>query len=112
MKQTKIAIGCLVQWYEVNIIKEYLQSLREAVIQYQSDDLYIDFAISGNEDLESSTVMTSFLVEEIEASIHQILDNPNLKAKVHVKDCTTLLTIADYRRTFNEKYCNIVDVLI
>ena len=28
--KTKFAIGCLVQWYEVDIIGEYVDSLKEA----------------------------------------------------------------------------------
>ena len=32
MKLTnKFAIGCLVQWYEIEIIEEYLQSLKNAL---------------------------------------------------------------------------------
>ena len=27
----KIAIGCLIQWYEIEIIEEYLQSVKNAV---------------------------------------------------------------------------------
>jgi hypothetical protein len=28
--KTKFAIGCLIQWYEVDIIGEYIETLREA----------------------------------------------------------------------------------
>ena len=27
----KIAIGCLVQWYEIELVEEYLQSVKNAV---------------------------------------------------------------------------------
>ena len=29
--KTKFAIGCLVQWYEVDIIEEYIETLKEAI---------------------------------------------------------------------------------
>ena len=29
--KNKFAIGCLVQWYEIEIIEEYLQSLKNAL---------------------------------------------------------------------------------
>ena len=27
----KIAIGCLIQWYEIELVEEYLQSVKNAV---------------------------------------------------------------------------------
>ena len=35
--KTKFAIGCLVQWYEVEIIKEYVESLRDAYNAYDGE---------------------------------------------------------------------------
>ena len=32
---TKFAIGCLIQWYEVDIIEEYINSLRDAIDYYK-----------------------------------------------------------------------------
>ena len=29
--KNKIAIGCLIQWYEIELIEEYLQSVKNAV---------------------------------------------------------------------------------
>ena len=33
---TKIAIGCLVQWYEAEIIEEYVASLKDAIHDYET----------------------------------------------------------------------------
>jgi len=49
--KTKFAIGCLVQWYEVDIIGEYIDSLSDAIDGYNGDVL-IDFTICMNQDLE------------------------------------------------------------
>ena len=42
--KTKFAIGCLIQWYEVDIIEEYIDSLRDAV-DYYDGEVKIDFTI-------------------------------------------------------------------
>ena len=51
MKKTKFAIGCLVQWYECDIIEEYVNSLKDALSIYDGDVL-VDFLICANQDLE------------------------------------------------------------
>ena len=52
--KTKFAIGCLVQWYECDIIGEYVDSLKDAIKEYDGE-VIVDFAISLNEDLEKCT---------------------------------------------------------
>ena len=49
--KTKFAIGCLVQWYECDIIEEYLDSLKDAIDAYDGE-VIVDFHISKNQDLE------------------------------------------------------------
>ncbi len=34
--KTKFAIGCLVQWYEVDLIRDYVESLADAIKQAPS----------------------------------------------------------------------------
>ena len=46
--KTKFAIGCLIQWYEVDVIKEYTDSLRDAV-DYYDGTIKIDFTIVTNQ---------------------------------------------------------------
>ena len=38
--KTKIAIGCLVQWYECDIIEEYVNSLKDALKEYEGEATY------------------------------------------------------------------------
>ena len=54
MKKTTIAIGCLVQWYECDIIGEYINSLKDAISNYDGKVL-VDIEIIVNEDLEKCT---------------------------------------------------------
>lgn len=109
--KTKIAIGCLVQWYEIDIIPEYIQSLKEAVTYYDSDsDIWIDFRISLNEQLEKCTEDTYVLCQNIYKWVNDAFDShKNLKVELAIEDYST---IAKYRREFNEEYCNKVDMLV
>ena len=102
--KTKFAIGCLVQWYECDIIEEYVESLKDAIKNYDGE-IIVDFTISLNEDLEKciSAEQKNKCIEKI-GSILLDFDNVRITNKLH--------TIADYRRKFNIKYCNKVDVLM
>ena len=51
--KTKFAIGCLVQWFECDIIEEYVDSLKDAINCYDKDQIIVDFTIVTNEDLEN-----------------------------------------------------------
>jgi hypothetical protein len=105
MSKTKFAIGCLVQWYEVDVIGEYLDSLKDAIDVYDGEVL-VDFTICMNQDLEKCIDK-----EQLE------LCRTNIGLKImdiRFKTIFTeeLVTIADYRRQFNEKYCEQAEVLI
>ncbi len=112
--KTKFAIGCLIQWYECDIIGEYLSSLKKSIDAYDGEVL-VDFTITTNQTLEKCVDENIFkqCIRKIERSI---LDNNFSQYKVlpDVKGIETseLITIADYRRKFNTKYCNKADVLM
>ena len=105
MNKTKFAIGCLVQWFECDIIKEYVDSLKDAISEYEGE-VIVDFTVVINEQLEKCISAEKKL--ECKNKIAHILsghfDNVRFTDKLH--------TIADYRREFNEKYCDEVDVLV
>ena len=102
--KTKFAIGCLIQWYECDIIEEYVESLKDTIKNYNGE-VVVDFTIITNEDLEKciSAEQKNKCIDKIGSVL---LDFDNVR---HIKK---LYTIADYRREFNEKYCNEVDVLV
>jgi len=102
--KTKFAIGCLVQWYEVDIIGEYVDSLKDAINVYDGEVL-VDFTICVNQDLEKCISN-----EQFEKCIDKIDSICNIDHRpYHIYE---LHTIADYRREFNDKYCEQVDVLM
>ena len=102
--KTKFAIGCLVQWYECDIIEEYVESLKDSINNYDGE-VIVDFTIVTNEDLEKciNAEQKNKCIDKI-GSI--LLDFDNVR---HIQE---LHTIADYRRKFNERYCDKVDVLV
>ena len=102
--KTKFAIGCLVQWYESEIIEEYIESLREAINEYDAE-VIVDFTIVANEDLEKCVSK-----EQKDKCINKI--GSMLLGFDNVRHIQKLHTIADYRRRFNVRYCDKVDVLM
>ena len=107
--KTKFAIGCLVQWYEVEIIKEYVESLRDAYNAYDGEIL-VDYVVCINQDLEKC-ISKKQLTECKKKILSTIVTQPfGIQCKVRV--VKELTTVADYRRQFNENYCDLADVLI
>ena len=102
--KTKFAIGCLVQWYECDIIGEYVESLKDTMLAYDGE-VIADFTVITNEDLERCVSPTKKM-ECLEKIANILLDFENVR---FIKE---LHTIADYRRKFNEEYCTKADVLM
>jgi hypothetical protein len=101
--ENKFAIGCLIQWYEAEIAKEYFDTLREAIKEY-SGEVIVDMLVTTNEDLEKciSPEHKKYCIDKI------ISDAGDFSLNI----TEDLVTIADYRREFNQKYCNKVDILV
>jgi len=103
--KTKFAIGCLIQWYEADIIKEYVDSLKDALEDYEGEVL-VDFTVCLNQDLEKCISQEQLKLCQAK------IGNELLDIRFKTKFTQELVTIADYRRRFNSKYCNKVDVLM
>jgi hypothetical protein len=104
-----IAIGCLVQFYEIRIIEDYIKSVSYALENVDNkENVIIDICFNMNEKLEAidRNVITP---QEIVKRMDVICAKYNVDFWIN-KD--RLFTIADYRREFNEKYCEKVDVLM
>lgn len=103
--KTKFAIGCLIQWYEADIIKDYIDSLKDALEDYDGEVL-VDFIVCLNQDLEKCISQEQLKLCEAK------IGNELLDIRFKTKFTRELVTIADYRRRFNSKYCNKADVLM
>jgi len=111
MKKTKFAIGCLVQWYESDMIEEYIDSLKDAIDFYGIDNIIVDISVSMNQDLEKTNLSEEEFYK-LEERIYDIFKKYLGINNYQIRSKESLYTIADYRREFNTKYCNDVDVLI
>ena len=105
--KTKFAIGCLVQWYEVDIIGEYVDSLKEAINAYDGE-VVVDFVIVMDQELEKTSLNFEDWIN-LREKIKRIIDSMGV---YHLEVISSLYTIADYRRDFNNNYCESVDVLM
>tara|TARA_R100000988_G_scaffold103095_1_gene80841 strand:- start:472 stop:1434 length:963 start_codon:yes stop_codon:yes gene_type:complete len=102
----KFAIGCLVQWYEIEIVEEYIESLRKSLDSIENkENIIVDFKLVINQDLEK--------IDESQMTMDKIITRFEKMIKGFELDVTEeLVTIADYRRWFNDYYCEKVDVLM
>ena len=51
--KNKFAIGCLIQWYEIELVEEYLQSVKNAVDTIENkDSVIIDLYFNCDQTLE------------------------------------------------------------
>ena len=106
---TKFAIGCLVQWYEIEILPEYIDTLLEAVDAYDRDSVLIDIKLVTNQELEQldNPDRLIYILSQFDKQVERLED---YRANVFIDK--SLVTIADYRREFNTKYCELADVLV
>jgi len=122
----KFAIGCLIQWYEIELVEEYLRSVKNAVDSVQNKkDVIIDLYFNTSQALEkidddqitmsdlnqkyNKLLMDIFGYDDEFVSLVGCDYNLKLHTNKHVEE---IHTIADYRREFNDKYCEKVDVLM
>ena len=107
--KNKFAIGCLVQFYEVDIIQDYLSSVQKSLVGIENrENVIVDICVNLNQDLEKMD--TDKITEK------EILRRFRIWCKdfgfSYWTNKDRLFTIADYRREFNDKYCEEVDVLM
>ena len=107
--KTKFAIGCLIQWYEIDIINEYVESLKDAYDAYDGEIL-VDYTICINQDLEKCTSQEQ--LEECKKQIMSTIAVQPYGLKCTARVTEDLITVSDYRREFNTNFCNKADVLI
>ena len=114
------AIVCIVQWYEIEIIEEYLESVKNAIdIIENKENVIIDLYFNCSQELEKVDE-EQISISEIKHKYEDILERLfgdleygeyNIKSYMN-EISNSMYTIADYRREFNDKYCTEVDVLM
>ena len=107
--QTSFAIGCLVQWYEIEMLPEYIDTLLAAVDMYDRDRVRIDLKLVTNQELEQldNPDRLTYILSQFDKQVERLEE---YRSDVFIDKGLT--TIADYRREFNAKYCELADVLV
>tara|TARA_Y100000593_G_scaffold93070_1_gene186627 strand:+ start:1365 stop:2381 length:1017 start_codon:yes stop_codon:yes gene_type:complete len=121
----KFAIGCLIQWYEIELVEEYLQSVKNAVDRIENKhDVIIDLYFNTDETLEKldkDKINMVGICGKFNKMLKDIFDYDDdtvdlvgcdYNIKLSHPGYSILYTIADYRRDFNNTYCDEVDVLM
>ena len=111
--KTKFAIGCLVQWYEIDMVGEYIDSLKDALNHYNDDELLIDFTFNINQMLErvdESQTSIETIVNKFTDMMGDLESDNNYNVKYRINE--DFIMIADYRRWFLDRYCTEVDLLV
>ncbi len=111
----KLAIGCHVMWYEIEMIGEYIESLRQLVEQIPMEDrgnIYIDFYLNVSQHFErAESASTLKMVEDrFRGEILSQLEGTGAIVTYDVDD--KLYFIGDYRRDFNNMFAPNTDFLI
>ena len=121
----KFAIGCLAQWYEIEIFEEYIESVMKSLMDIDNKknvtvDIMVNLSQSleevDREQLELGEIFQRYLKIRTKLSDSRINSKFNfypasIERAAKEKDIKPY-TIADYRREFNDKYCEKVDVLM
>ena len=85
MSKTKIAIGCIIQWYEVEVHTEYIQSIINAVKYHNKKDIIVDlcFYLSQNiEQIDKSQISSEEILNKFKKT-EQILKDNNINYKIN-----------------------------
>ena len=94
--RNKFAIGCLVQWYEIELIPLYIESVKQALEHIENkENIIVDFTLVTNQDLEKIDESQT-TIDEIITRFEKMIDGFELSVT------EKLVTIADYRRWFND----------
>ena len=122
--KNKFAIGCIVQWYEIEMVEEYLQSVKNALDAIDNKkNIVVDLYFNCSQVLEKIDE-NQITISDVKYKYNKLLKDIfgydeeinslvgceyNIFSFINDYD---LYTIADYRRDFNNKYCDLVDVLM
>ena len=112
--KNKFAIGCLVQFYEIDIIEDYIKSVKYSLEKTKNkDNVIVDICLNINEQLEkldTKKLDMKSIIAKMSNFVKKHLSD-DVVVDFYIKE-KNIYTIADYRRDFNEKYCDEVDVLM
>ena len=113
--KSKYAIGCHVMFYEIEILDEYLNSVKKAVeIVQNPENIIVELFFNISEffeEIDTETTTKKELIQKFNSKCSE-MSKLGVLVKSQVYDQNKPYCIADYRRDFNYKWCNVVDYLV
>jgi hypothetical protein len=110
--KNKYVFGVLVQWYEVEMIKEYIDScIQVAEDVANKENITFHFKIGYQTFLERPEIGFNEIMEKIDGQIER-LQQYGTVIKENVVDADGFYNIAAYRRDLCDQWCDKVDYVI
>jgi len=113
--KNKFAIGCLVQWYEVEMVDEYFETILHSIGHLENkENVNVDIMFNMSQVLEKVDTKQISL-EDIKSKFYNQIEklrSYDISVSYFFWEENRPYTIADYRREFNERWCTQVDVLM
>jgi len=111
----KFAIGCLVQWYEIEIVEEYIKSLKQAISNIENkENVIVDLCFNLSQKLEKidkNKIDKKGLLAKFSNDVKR-LEKLGVTIDWRVHDSNEFYYHADYRRDLNYNYCKKVDYVM
>ena len=113
--KNKYVVGCLVQFYEIEMLPEYIASCKQMLEGIENpENVTFDFTIGLQEHFEKIDyeAFGEIFLGPIIRKFEKIISN-FLNYNISVKDTEDeFYNIASYRRDLNYNYCNDVDFVL
>lgn len=111
----KYAIGVHVMFYEIEMLKEYVDGLLNLLSTVDNkENIYLDFAFNVSQFFEKIDTDKISKKELIQRFVNEYNRLPTSLSKTYsiIDNDNVFYTQTNYRREFNTKYCYITDYLI
>ena len=110
--QNKYAVGCHVMFYEIEILTEYLNSLKISLQGIENPknvivDLFFNIS-EFFEEVDEESMSKKDLIKKFNTMCSE-MTKLGVLVRSQVYDQNKPYCMADYRRDFNYKWCNMVD---
>tara|TARA_R110000822_G_scaffold128195_2_gene263884 strand:- start:3790 stop:4809 length:1020 start_codon:yes stop_codon:yes gene_type:complete len=114
--KNKYVIGCLVMFYEIEMVEEYIESLSRLMYGVENtENVIFHFCINTQEYLENidtDKISEKAILEKFYELIKKLHDQKFEVVVDHMSNRDNFHNIAQYRRDLNYHFCEKVDFVI
>lgn len=110
--ENKYVVGCLVMWYEIEMLPEYIDSCLQMMKDVENpENVIFHFCWNFQEHLEKCETGFNPIIERFEQQIDRLLGFGVIVTDEKITD-DEFYNIAAYRRDLNYNYCDKVDFVL